>query len=99
VYTRRQFNFFADHVRSGFALFGRYRDVSQLHDEINDVVVLIPFGRVDGLGISINRIVDRMQHDLSANVPHAVRSAYHDVISVAHAGVEARVQSGDVIVR
>ncbi len=99
VYSRRQFNFVAEHIRIGFELFGRYRDASQLHNEIDDVIVLIPFAQVDGLEVSVNRIVDRMQHSLSANVPHAVRSAYNDVVAVAHAGVEARVQAGDVVVR
>ncbi len=99
VYSRRQFNAFAEHIRIGFDLFVRHRYVPELHDEINDVIVWIPFGRVDGLEGSINRIVDRMQHDLSAGVPHAVRSAYNDVIAVAHADVEARVKSGDVVVR
>ena len=65
----------------------------------DDVVVMIPFGRVDGLGVSINRIVNRMQHDLSANVPHAIRSARNDVLAVTRAEVEARVRAGDVVVR
>src|SRR5262249_31622121 len=97
VYSRQRFNFFAEHMRIGFDLFGRYRDVTQLHSEIDDIVVLIPFGRLDGLDVSISHIVDRMQHDLSSKVPHAVRSAFHDVIAVAHAEVEARVRAGDVI--
>ena len=61
--------------------------------------MMIPFERVDGLDVSINRIVNRMQHDLSANVPHAVRSARNDVIAATLADVEARVQAGDVVVR
>jgi hypothetical protein len=54
---------------------------------------------VDGLGVSINRIVTRMQHDLSAHVPHAIRSARNDVLAVTRAEVKARVQAGDVVVR
>ena len=79
-------------------MFARYRDVSQLRNEINDVVVMIPFGQVDGLEVSINRIVNRMQHDLSAHVPHAIRSALNDVLAVTRADVEARVRAGDVVV-
>ena len=99
VLSRRQFHFIAEHMRLGFQLFARYRDVSQLHNEINDVAVWIPFGRVDGLQVSINRIVNRMQHDLSANVPSAIRKAGNDVIAVTRADVEARAQAGDVVVR
>jgi hypothetical protein len=99
VFSRRQFNLFAAHVRSGFDLFIRHRDVSEVHDEIDDVIVWIPFQRVDGLDASINRIVDRMPQELSAHVPNAVQSAFKDVIAVAHADVQARVRAGDVIVR
>jgi hypothetical protein len=98
VLSHRQFNFVAEHMRMGFDLFARYRDVSQLRNEINDVVVMIPFGQVDGLEVSINRIVNRMQHDLSAHVPHAIRSALNDVLAVTRADVEARVRAGDVVV-
>jgi hypothetical protein len=54
---------------------------------------------VDGLGVSINHIVDRMRHDLSIHVPHAARSALFDVLAVTRAQVEARVRAGDAIVR
>ena len=74
VLTRRQFHFIAEHMRLGFQSFARNRDVSQLHNEINDVAVWIPFGRVDGLQESINQIVNTMQHDLAANVPHGIRN-------------------------
>jgi hypothetical protein len=99
VYSRREFNFFAEHMRTGFELFGRYRDLTQLHSEIEDIVGSIPFGKVDGLEDKIDRIVDRMLHELSSKVPHAVRSALDDVVAVAHAGVEARVRAGDVVIR
>ncbi len=87
-------------MRQGFILFARYRDVIQLRSEvIDDVVVMIPFGQVDGLGESIDRIVNRMQHDFSAHVPHAIRTALIDVLAVTRGNVEARVRAGDVVVR
>ena len=98
-YSRRDFNFVVGHIRAGFDLFNRYHDVSQLRDEIDDVVVLIPFGRADGLEGSIDRIVDRMLHDISAKVPHAVTSALNDVLAAARAELEARVRAGDIIIR
>src|SRR5262249_31375900 len=92
-------HFVAERMRAGFDLFGRYRDVAQLHDEIDDVVVMIPFGRADGLRVSINGIVNKMQHDLSAHVPHAVHSALNDVLAVTRADVDARIRAGDVVLR
>ena len=99
VFPRRHLDFIIDHLRIGFDLFARYRDVAQLGSEIDDVVAKIPFARADGLRASIVRVVDRMQHDLSAHVPHAFRSARHDVIAVTLAEVKARVRAGDLVVR
>lgn len=99
VFSSRQLSFVAEHMRIGFSLFARYRDISQLQSEMDDVVVMVPFGRVDGLKGSIDRILNRMQHDLSARVPHAFRSARHDVIAVTFADVGARVRAGDMVVR
>lgn len=60
---------------------------------------MIPFAGVDGLGASTDRIVDRMRHDLTAHVLHAVRSAYKDVIAVTRADLQARIRAGDLVVR
>jgi hypothetical protein len=99
VLTRRQFHFITERMRLSFQSFSLNRDVSHLHNDINDVAVWIPFGRRDGLQASINQIVNRMQHDLSANVPHAVRNAANDVIAVTRADVESLARAGDLIVR
>ncbi len=99
VLTHRQFHFIAAHMKQGFVLFGRYRDLIQLQNEIDDVVVMVPFGRVDGLRVSIIRVLHGMQRDLSAHVPHAVLSAQNEVIGLTRAEVEARVRAGDVVVR
>src|SRR4051794_36156172 len=68
VLLHRQLDFIVDHMRSGFVLYTRYHDLSQLYSEIDDVIVNIPFERVDGLDVSIDRIVDRMRQELSAHV-------------------------------
>ena len=99
VLPQRRLNFVFDHMRQGFILFSRYHDFIQLHSEMEDVSGLIPFAQVDGLGVSIERILNRMQHDFFAHVPHTWSSARHDVIAVTYADVEARVRAGDVIVR
>ena len=99
VLTYRELAFVAQRMGQGFVAFGRYSDVSLLFEEIDDVIGLIPFERVDGLDASIRRIVNGMLHELSAHVPHAVRSAFHDVIAVTVADVQARVRAGDIILR
>lgn len=100
VLSQSHFFKIAERVRLGFQLFGRNRrDIDSITDHIRDVSVWIPFARVDGLGPSIDQILGRMQHDLSAHVPGAVRSARNDVLAVIRADVEARVQAGDVVVR
>src|SRR5262245_65051370 len=85
-----------EHMRLAFLLFARDRVVDDLLKDIHDVAVIIPFGRVDGLGVTIKRIVDRMQQDLAAHVPNAIRAARNDVLAATLAGVEARVQARGV---
>jgi hypothetical protein len=99
VLTRRQFTQVVDFMHLGFYNFTQYRDVEHLREDLRDVAVIIPFGRVDGLGVSINRIVDRMEEDISAKVPHPVRSALIDVLAATRAEVAARVRAGDVVLR
>ena len=99
IFSRHRLSFIVGHMQQGFDLFARYRHVSLIHNEIDDVVVMIPFGRVDGLRASIDRILTRMQNDLSAHVPHAFRRARIDVNAVIRADVEARVRAGDLVVR
>lgn len=88
-----------EHIESSFLLFARDRHLFHLREQLRDVAVIIPFGRTDGLGASINRILSRMQDDLAARVPHAVRLASDDALAVTRDMVNARVQAGDVIVR
>ena len=99
VFSRHRLSFIVQHIQQGFDLFARYRDISQLHSEIDDVVVMLPFGQVDGIRGSIDRIVGRMQRDFRAYVPHAFRRARIDVNATIRADVEARVRAGDLVVR
>ena len=64
--TRREFNRIPEQIQSAFQLSRRNGDIPHLHEEILDAVANIPFGRVDGLAVSINGILNRMRHDLSA---------------------------------
>lgn len=99
VLLRRQFSKVGEQIHLGFQLFARDRAIDDLHDKIFSVGVMIPFGRVDGLGASINGILDRMERDLDANVPFAIRTARTDVLAVTRAAVQVRVQAGDVVIR
>jgi hypothetical protein len=99
VLLRDKFIFAGTLIRQDFDLYVRYRDLLQLRDELDDAIALIPFGRVDGLPASIDRIVERMKNDLVAHVPHALLSARNDALAVTRAVVEARVRAGDVVVR
>ena len=99
VLPLRLLHIVAEQIRGGFQAFAQDRALPDLRGEISHVTPIIPFGRVDGLGVSINAIVNRMQRDLSAKVPDAIRSAQNEVIAVTLAEVQARVQKGDVVVR
>lgn len=99
VFSRHRLSFIVQHIQQGFDLLARYRDISQLHSEIDDVVVMIPFGRADDVRGSINRVVTRMQDEFAAHVPHAFRRARIDVNAVIRADIEARVRAGDLVVR
>jgi hypothetical protein len=99
VLSRQQFNLVPERIQSAFQSFRKGFGIAQLHDDILGAVVRIPFGRVDGLAVSINGILNRMQHDLSAKVPDAISSARADVTAVTRADVEARAQAGDLVIR
>ncbi len=99
VLLHRQLNFVITHMQNGFVLFSRFHDVAQVRREINDVVVMIPFQRLDGLDVSLDRVVDTMVQQFAAHVPGAIRSASNDVTAVTIADVKAQVRAGDVIVR
>ena len=89
VLSQRRFNKVGEQIHLGFRLFARDRVISDLRDDLyNNTAMIIPFARVDGQGVSINRILNRMQHDLAAKVPHAIRSARNEVLAVIRADVE-----------
>ena len=99
VLTRRQFNQVPERIQLAFHLFRQGNGVAHLHGDILSAVAIIPFGRVDGLGASINGILSRMHRDMRTGVHGAVSTAHNDVIAVVRADVQARAQSGDIVVR
>lgn len=82
-----------------FQSFGRDPSIPDLRISLSNVIVMIPFEQVDGLGMKINGIVTTMGQELSDKVPHAIRSAYDEVLAACRAEIAARVQAGDVVVR
>ena len=99
VMSHRQLNQTFEHIKFAFGEFTPFRVAYVLRDDLHNLAMPVPFGRVDGLDEAIDRIVDRMQHDLSAHVPHPIRSAQHALIAAIRANVAARVRSGDVVFR
>jgi hypothetical protein len=105
ILSRERYTKFANHSRLAFEDFildfgpSHPYDDEHLRESLYNVAVLIPFGGVDGLGVKINRIVDRMHDDLIARVPHAIHSAALDVVAAGRDVVIARVRAGDVILR
>lgn len=87
-------------MKTEFFIFARGHAVAidALRDDLRDVAVIIPFGQGDGLGVTINHILDRMEQNLSARIPRAVASARDAVIAATRAEVLARVRAGDVVV-
>ena len=99
VFSRHRLSFIVQHMQQGFDLYARYRDVSLIHNEVDDVVVMLPFGRADGVRGSIDRIITRMQREIAAHVPGAFHRARVDVTATIRRDVEARVRAGDLVVR
>ncbi|MFO0887859.1 MAG: hypothetical protein U0790_01805 [Isosphaeraceae bacterium] len=99
VLPRLRFIKISEHIDSSFLLFGRNHDPRHLRQQVRDVIVWIPFGRVDGLGASINRIVDRMVAERSSHDPRIISAAGEEVLAVTRETVMARVRAGDVVIR
>ena len=87
-------------VNDGFDVFTQHHDVSQLRFELNraSAVALVPFGRIDGLRVSYNRIINKMRHDIHARIPGSVEAARHEAVALTEATVEARIRAGDLII-
>jgi hypothetical protein len=99
VLTRREFNLVPEEIRSAFQEYRQGFGIEELHDEILDPVSSIPYGKADGLGSSITRILKTMQREIHAKDPQAINSAVTAVIAVTRADVQALAQAGRIVVR
>jgi hypothetical protein len=99
VVSGRVLSSLIEEIDHDFERFAEVQNFSRLRNQLHPAAVLVPFGRVDGLGGSINRILVTMRQEIAAGAPHPVTSAGDDVIAVIRTLVEARIRAGDVIVR
>jgi hypothetical protein len=97
--TRREFNLVPEEIRSAFQDYRQGFGIEQLHNDILNAVVAIPYGRAVGLGSSITRILKTMQRDIHAKDPQAINTAVNAVIAVTRADVQALAQAGRIVVR
>jgi hypothetical protein len=97
--TRREFNFVPEQIQEAFHEFRQGFGISELHDEINEATVAVPFGRKDGLAASINGILDTLQREMHAKNPNAVSTARNEVLAVTREAMQAQAQAGNVVVR
>lgn len=89
-----------DQIQLSFKLYLRQRDFDRLGEIIQPVAVLVPFGRQDGLNVSISEALDQMKRDLAHGVGvQSVFSTYDKVIDLTRTELLSRIQAGDVVVR
>ena len=88
-----------EQVHLAFDLYTRTRDIAQVNTLLQPVAVLIPYGREDGLGESINGILHQMRQDDVVRSNRPVLTAYRQVLAVMRADLAARIQAGYVVVR
>ena len=89
----------ARQIQDAFYLFRQGGGIPELHDEINEAVVAVPFGRQAGLAASINRTLNTLRQDMHAKVPQAVSIAHNEAIAATRAAMQAQAQAGNVVAR
>lgn len=97
VITSRQYEGIIQEVHLGFQQYSREGNIPHLRYQLQPVAELIPFGKVDGLGNSINQILTKMRRQAFAGVYRAIPRARNEVINLIHQQVASRIESGDVV--
>ncbi|WP_422929086.1 hypothetical protein [Singulisphaera sp. PoT] len=99
VMTSRQLDTILEQVRLNFQLYAENGNVPRLREQLQIAVKNVPFGRIDGLGISFNAIVQRMRRELNARqLFHPVAQASNRAVAAVNVEVQNRVASGDLVV-
>lgn len=90
-------------VQNAFELFAVSRDTPQNFERLRAMLASdargIPFHAVSHLGPQTNAILNQMQADLAAGVPHAIQTAYQAVTAANQAQVNDSEQVGAIVVR
>src|SRR5947208_2606951 len=73
VLSHRQYSRAISYSGHEFNVYARFPGAESLLEDLYNVAVWIPYGRVDGLGRTIRHIVHQMERDIDAHVPHPVR--------------------------
>jgi len=95
----RTFNDISAEVRASFQLLARNSNIFVFPTDFQGNVVRTPFGRVDGLGLTLRSILRTMHQGRLAGVPNTGVTAQNEMIAAIRAQVAARVQAGDVVIR
>jgi hypothetical protein len=90
---------FVHNVHLQFQLFIRNGNLSETRIQLQRSTAMIPFARADGLNETIDGALAELQRGHSARAPRPVLAAYKKIVAAARAGLAARVQAGDVILR
>lgn len=93
-----RFNMSMDMVRNDFELFATSGNFERLRASLARHTVGSPFAQADGLGVTINAILSRIQADLASGAPRPVAAALHQVEAAVRADVQARIADGTVVV-
>ena len=94
-----RYNTTIDMIRIDFEQFATSGDFPRFRTQLHQSAAKVPFGQADSLGGSINAILDRMQTGLALAASHAIAAAYHEVVVAIHSTVQARIDSGMLVVR
>lgn len=58
----------------------------------------IPYGRVDGLGQTVNTALAKMETNLAERTPGAIKMAHRETVLGIRAGLLRRLQDGTVVI-
>jgi hypothetical protein len=85
-------------LQGNFQQFALYGNLPLLRSQLAMRAAMVPFARVDGLGVKTNAIIDRMQANLAEGTPGAIYAAYQEVRAGVHSDLQARIDDGSVVV-
>ncbi|WP_165069607.1 hypothetical protein [Paludisphaera rhizosphaerae] len=85
-------------VRLSYFLYVRKPNMEQLRNHLQQAVVLVPYGREDGLGEKINDFLHEVHDGIANGAPLPVYTASRQTINLVRSDVYNRVRAGDVVI-